>query len=848
MSDYVLSAVLSLKDALSAQAKKAKNSVQGIKSAADKTAPSINGVSSALDKVGKSANMTTAKAGRLKHALSGIRGSYYATLKARDEISPMLNKVQTRLNRIAGSRTFANLKAGIGEKLQSGIGGVASGVMMGTGMQMLGGAGIGFGLYSGIKSAMDFESAMSGVRAITNASQEDFDKLRSKALEMGATTKFTATESAQALNYMGMAGWNADQSVKGLPGIMHLAAASGEDLAMVSDIVTDSMSAFGLSAEKSGEFADVLAAAATKSNTNVGKMGYTFRYAAPLAGALGYSVQDVALAVGTMADSGIKGEQAGTSLRAMFTRLAKPPKEAAVAMADLGISLTDAKGKMKPLRTLLVDMRKGFKRLSESEKTEYAAMLASTEGMSGLLAIVNGNEEKFTELTNAIDTSSGAAERMAKIRLDNLSGDLTYLSSAWDGFVLKLMKGDATNGLRGFVKELNSLLNRFSKAVDEHGLGARSVVGLVGDTVIDLKNKFLQLDGVGSVLAGGALAAGLYKLYRGAKSIADLATGGVKAGLPGTGSLGGSMSTMTIQAGTVIVNGSSVAGGTPAAGGAVGEMTGTGGVIKSGKWGAFKTFSKFAGFLGLATTAYETYNATPEKRAETVSRGIAGLAGAEVGAAIGTAIAGPVGTVIGGALGHLAGSAMADKAIQLDILHQVEMDELENFSLSEIGLTEEEIWEDKDGIIDGAQETGVAISNEFQKSADESAEAWSVAADDLNGIFDRIRNAAGGVNISSVGGSVPAHATGAINFAGGLAQIHEHGGELVDLPSGSRIYPAQTTARIIQREAQVSRTSSATVAVSGNTFVVREEADIHKIAYELARMIGRAELNYGGAR
>ena len=884
MTDYVLSAVLSLRDQFTAKAKNAQKSIQGVKAAATGAAPAINGISSTLNRAGRSADTAAAKADKLKRSLSAVRGNYYAILKGKDELSPVMDKVQAKIKRVTSSTAFSNFKQNLGNKLSGGLKDMAGGVLMGAGMQMLGGAGIGFGLYNSVKSAMDFESAMSGVRAITNASQEDFEKLRNKALEMGATTKFTATESAQALNFMGMAGWNAEQSVAGLPGIMHLAAASGEDLAMVSDIVTDSMSAFGLAAEKSGEFADVLAAAATKSNTNVGKMGFTFKYAAPLAGALKYSVQDVALAIGTMADSGIKGEQAGTSLRSLFTRLAKQPKEAAVAMQNLGLSIKDATtGKMKPLRNVLTDLRQKFKGLTEEQKTQYAAMLAGTEGMSGLLAIVNGDEKKFRDLTSAIDNSSGAAERMAKIRLDNLSGDLTYLSSAWDGLILKVMKGNASSGLRGFVQELNSLVNHFSKTIDENGLGVRSVLDLVGKAVVDLKNKFLQLDGVGSILAGGALAGGLYKIYKGAKSIADMVGGGVKTGMPGAGSFGSSMPSMTVKAGTVIVNGSSVAGGgLPGTGGAA-DTVGTagqmaGGAGTAGKWGklreiagkrkAFKTFSKFAIPLQAAMTAYETYNAEPDKQAETAARGVSGLAGAEVGAAIGTAIAGPIGTVVGGALGHLAGTAVMDNALKLDVFHQVEMDELDdyarsNFKLTEddimdirhensalkvLGVTEAEVWKEKDGIINSAEETGSAISDEFRKSADESTSAWSAAAGTISGLFDRIKAASRGMGGASVAGlSVEADATGTLNFPGGLAQIHEHGGELVDLPSGSRIYPAGTTERIIQRELQTPRSNPTSVNISGNTFVVREEADIDKIAYRLMQMMGMAELNYGGA-
>ena len=924
MADYVLSAVLSLRDQFTAKAKNAQKSIQGVKAAATGAAPAINGVSSTLDRAGRSADTAATKAERLKRSLSAVRGNYYATLKGKDELSPVLDKVQAKIKRVTSSTAFVKFKQNLGNKLSGGLKDMTGGVLMGAGMQMLGGAGIGFGLYNSVKSAMDFESAMSGVRAITNASQEDFEKLRNKALEMGATTKFTATESAQALNFMGMAGWNADQSIKGLPGVMHLAAASGEDLATVSDIVTDSMSAFGLAAEKSGEFADVLAAAATKSNTNVGKMGFTFKYAAPLAGALKYSVQDVALAIGTMADSGIKGEQAGTSLRSLFTRLAKQPKEAAVAMQNLGLTIKDATtGKMKPLRTVLNDLRNSFKGLKEEQKTQYAAMLAGTEGMSGLLAIVNGDEKKFQELTKAIDESSGAAERMAKIRLDNLSGDLTYLSSAWDGLVLKVMKGDSTSGLRSFVQELNSLVNHFSKSIDKNGLGVRSVLDLVGKTVVDLKNKFLELDGVGSILAGGALAGGLYKLYKGAKGIADMIRGGPSSGLPGTGSLGGSsVGSMTVQAGTVVVNGKSVSGGAEdviQSGGVKGGSKQ--GMPPTSKWATFGKFAKVTAALGVLATAYETYNAAPEKRVETAARGVSGIAGAEVGAAIGTAVAGPVGMVVGSVLGSLVTTYAADKVISGDvkmalenrayeeagirkpqetfgglravkelnpeplqetgdlralkesnqeILVKYDIDVEANDQIVQIEADTAKAWQDlwsgvaqsrleeyrdmtvqlsdmDDGLQSSAIETGSVITDAFRRSSDDTKSVWAGVADWFGGVFASISNAVKNLgNPSAVTADVPAHATGTLNFRGGLTQINEHGGELVDLPSGSRIYPAQATERILRKETQAQRNVTPSVNISGNTFVVREEADIDKIAYKLIQMMGMAEANYGG--
>lgn len=280
------------------------------------------------------------------------------------------------------------------------------------------------------KVAMDFEAAMSEVKAISGATTTEFKALEEKAIEMGAKTKFSAKESADAFKYMAMAGWDASAMMEGISGIMDLAAASGEDLALTSDIVTDALTAFGLQASDSAHFADVLAQASSKSNTNVALMGETFKYVAPVAGALGYSVEDVSVAIGLMANSGIKGSQAGTALRATMTRLAKPTDAVAIAMEKYNISITDAEGNMKPLSTLLVEMRDRFSGLTEAEKASLAATLAGQEGMSGLLAIVNASGTDFENLTKQINNADGASEQMAKTMMDNTKGSLEQFSGA----------------------------------------------------------------------------------------------------------------------------------------------------------------------------------------------------------------------------------------------------------------------------------------------------------------------------------------------------------------------------------------------------------------------------------
>lgn len=405
----------------------------------------------------------------------------------------------------------------------------------------------GFGV-AAVKAGMEFDATMSEVSAISGkVADEDLpeiikkaqemgisfkdtgdatttvmDILKNKALQMGATTKFSASEAASAMTYMAMAGWKAGDMISGIEGIMDLAAASGEDLALTSDIVTDALTAFGMKAGESGHFADILAKASSNANTNVSMMGETFKYVAPVAGALGYSAEDTALAIGLMANSGIKASQAGTTLRGMLTRLAKPTKESIVAMEELGISLDDGEGNMKSFKEIMDDLRSGFgnlmipqgefsDRLSDlnsklesgeikqkaydaeverliglaygaegAEKAKYAAMLAGQEAMSGLLAIVSAAPEDYEKLSAAIYDCNGAAKEMAAIMADNLAGDLVLLGSAFESLQIaihksleptlrefaqfgqqamaQLLEGFESGGLSGLFTELSSVV------------------------------------------------------------------------------------------------------------------------------------------------------------------------------------------------------------------------------------------------------------------------------------------------------------------------------------------------------------------------------------------------------
>ncbi|WP_052158660.1 phage tail tape measure protein [Halobacillus sp. BBL2006] len=281
-----------------------------------------------------------------------------------------------------------------------------------------------------IKTGMEFEAAMSEVKAISGASSEDMVKLEKKAREMGATTKYSASEAANAMKFMGLAGWDAQQSIDGLDGVMNLAAASGEDLGAVSDILTDGLSAFGMKAKDAGRFADVLAAASSNANTTVAGLGKAFEYVAPVAGSLGFTIEDTAHAIGIMSNAGIKGEKAGTALRSMMTNLAKPTGAMEAKMKELGISLTDSEGNMLTFEEVMGDLRTSFADLSEKQKASAAATLFGKEAMSGALSIINASESDYKDLAASIGASEGAAKDMADTMNDNAKGKLKEMQSA----------------------------------------------------------------------------------------------------------------------------------------------------------------------------------------------------------------------------------------------------------------------------------------------------------------------------------------------------------------------------------------------------------------------------------
>ena len=382
------------------------------------------------------------------------------------------------------------------------------------------GAVAGLGAIS-IKTAADFDTAMSKVAAVSGATGDDFDKLRAKAREMGSKTKFSASEAAEAMNYMAMAGWKTEDMLSGVEGIMNLAAASGEDLATTSDIVTDALTAFGLSAEDSGHFADILAAASSNANTNVSMLGESFKYAAPVAGSLGISAEDTSVALGLMANAGIKASQAGTSLRTGLTNMAKPTKQMQSYMDKYNIALATNEDGSINLRETMIDLRNKMGGLSESEQAAAASAIFGKNSMAGWLSIINASDKDFDKLTGAIDNCDGTALDMAETMQDNLMGQITILKSQLQelaisfGDALMPMIRKVVSALQDFVDRLNSMSEGQRNAIIRIGMFVAAIgpllvimgtviskVGIAIQTFAKLGPVFTKVSGVISKAGG----------------------------------------------------------------------------------------------------------------------------------------------------------------------------------------------------------------------------------------------------------------------------------------------------------------------------------------------------------
>ncbi|WP_287046954.1 phage tail tape measure protein [Megasphaera sp.] len=978
MSNYVLSATLELKDQFTAQVNKARSGFKGLTETLKSTGSASDTAAAGMGKAGTAAVKAAGQADRAKRAFQGIRGIYEATVRTKDDATAKIQKVKTELNGLKGKAyTVAiNVKqngdiGGMKDKLS----GMAAGAMAGLPVQAAGFAGLGYGVFDAVKNYSDFTAQLSQIKAVTGLDAEAMDAVKEKALELGADTQFSSTEAAQGMTELLKAG----VSVKDVLGdasqaALDLAAAGQLSLPEAAEIMSTAMNAFHM--DDATHAADVLVGAANASATGVQELKYSLSAVSAVAAGVGMSFDDTNTALAVFANNGLKGSDAGTSLKTMLMNLSPQTKQATEEMQRLGLltdegtsKFFDQEGHLRSLSDIAGLLQEHLSGLTDEEKMNALSTMFGSDAIRGGMIMLREGAKGVKDMNAAMKDIT--AHETAKVAMDNLRGSLLRLKSAWENLTIKLLDHGVGDGLRSFTEEVGKLTSHFSGLLDD-GLQVTDVIKIVGEGINDLKNKFLAFDGIGSVLAGGALAVGLKKIYNLAMKVKDVIQG-IPKNLPGGTPTGGnglpstsSVKDMVVTATNVIINSKGAPTTAPTSAPSTnapvpvpeGAPKGT---PKPG-WGArLSSWAKRVPWIGsaiaLGGTALDVAYAPEGEKLSTAGRDAAGLAGSFVGmkggaafgTSVGTAVPGvgtAVGAIVGGIAGGIAGQklaeafqsinwdsfsqvineknaewsqtfaqlgptiantfegirqSMSDTAAWLDAkqaeLHQYMADSWEGIKqsgvdswnmicqiadeknaewsqtfadakdaaggyLAELEESAGTTWEE---ISSGASSVESNIASAFQSAKDEAEAAWGgvtgwfeenvwgplserahSAWRNLQSTIADIRSSA-----SSFSFSIPSifsgHATGSSFYAGGWTEINERGGEIVDLPQGSRIYPHATTERMIQAELESRQSSgSGPVIIKGNTFYVREDADIDRIAYKLAKLIAQNSLNYGG--
>ena len=369
-------------------------------------------------------------------------GTLYVNLKLKDDATSGLKKASSNIEKIGKSaKEVGNTFSKYITAPLTGLGALA------------------------IKEFAGFESSMAKVKAITQATSDEMAILTAKARDLGKNTQFSATEVADAMTYMGMAGWNTTQIMDGLEGVLDLAVASETDLAKVSDIVTDALTGFGMEAKDTQAFVDLLASVSRNANTDVNMLGESFKYVAPIMGGLGVSAEDTAYTLGLMANAGIKGSQAGTSLRQIMASLADPTKEAKKLMDEYGIAIVEAEDGSVDLRATLDNLKDGLSGLSEVQQEQVLSTIVGKEASSGLMAVLNAAETDVNKLTDATSDYNGVAKEMAKTMGDTTKGNVNKLKSAFSELLLTVGE-ELVPIFTKFVEKLTDLVSWFG-SLDE---------------------------------------------------------------------------------------------------------------------------------------------------------------------------------------------------------------------------------------------------------------------------------------------------------------------------------------------------------------------------------------------
>lgn len=994
MSNYVLSATLELKDQFTAQVNKARSGFKGLTETLKNTGSASDAAAAGMGKAGTAAVKAAGQADRAKRAFQGIRGIYEATIRAKDDATAKIQRVKTELNGLKGKAyTVAiNVKqngdiGGMKDKLS----GMAAGAMAGLPVQAAGFAGLGYGVFDAVKNYSDFTAQLSQIKAVTGLDAEAMDAVKEKALELGADTQFSSTEAAQGMTELLKAG----VSVKDVLGdasqaALDLAAAGQLSLPEAAEIMSTAMNAFHM--DDATHAADVLVGAANASATGVQELKYSLSAVSAVAAGVGMSFDDTNTALAVFANNGLKGSDAGTSLKTMLMNLSPQTKQATEEMQRLGLltdegtsKFFDQEGHLRSLSDIAGLLQDHLSGLTDEEKMNALSTMFGSDAIRGGMIMLREGAKGVKDMNAAMKDIT--AHETAKVAMDNLRGSLLRLKSAWENLTIKLLDHGVGDGLRGFTEEVGKLTSHFSGLIDD-GLQVTDVIKIVGEGIKDLKDKFLAFDGIGSVLAGGALAVGLKKIYNLAMKVKDVIQG-IPKNLPGGTPTGGnglpstsSVKDMVVTATNVIINSkgapTTAPTSAPPTNAPVPVPEGTPkGTPKPG-WGArLSSWAKRVPWIGsaiaLGGTALDVAYAPEGEKLSTAGRDAAGLAGsfagmkggALLGAKFGSVIAPGAGTAAGAIVGGIAGGiggdvvgqklAEAFQSINWDSfsqvineknaewsqtfaqlgptitstfegirqsmsdtddwltgkqaeLHQYMADSWEGIKqsgadtwesikqsgvdswdmicqvadeknaewsqtfadakesagnrLAELEESASTTWEE---ISSGASSMESNIASAFQSAKDEAEAAW----DGVTGWFEenvwgplseRARSAWSNLqttiadirsSASSFSFSIPSifsgHATGSSFYAGGWTEINERGGEIVDLPQGSRIYPHATTERMIQAELESRQSSgSGPVVIKGNTFYVREEADIDRIAYKLAKLISQGHINYGG--
>lgn len=937
MSDYVLSATLELRDKFSAQVKKAKSGFTDFERALRGTSAAVDKAAASMEQSGIAAVKLAQQADKAKSSLSGIRGTYSATVRARDETTQAVRRIRTELSGLQGKvyTAVVNIRQnGPIQQMKNGLSNAASGMLMGTSMQMAGAAGIGFGAFNAVQNYSDFTAQLSQVKALTDLDAQTMDQVKAKAMELGDATTFSSTEAAQGMTELLKAGVSV-QDVLGdaSKAALDLATAGGLGMGEAAEIMSTAMNAFHM--DDATHAADILAGAANASATSVQEMRYSLAACSAVAAGAGVSFDDTNTALAVFAQNGLKGSDAGTSLKTMLQNMIPTTKTQMEAFAELNLltengtsAFFDASGNMKSMADIAALLQGRLKGLTKEQQMTYLNAMFGSDAIRGGMILMREGAKGVKDMYDAM--SKVTAADTAAVMMDNLKGSLNELSSAWENLTIKLLDSGAGDGLRGFIDELTDLTRGFNKALDD-GFQFTDLLSTLGDGLKDLKDKALALDGVGSVLAGGALVVGLTKIVslaqRARQYLGDLTK--APSSQPGGG--GSGAGDMVVNARTVIVNGSTA----PGTGGGTGGLPGkpspapsqpsTGSRVANlarrlARWGLPLTLLNGALDIAMAPEG-QTGAAVGGTVGSTAGWLVGAKAGAAAGAGIGSLFGGigavpgaAIGGLVGGVAGSFGGGVLGQRLGCLDWDNEVQYASQSFDRISAQFAAKNQEWVDAyanscaqmqakgqewetsirqnlDGFANymnlkteeaktfavGCWDTiAVTAAEKNQQWADSFAEAknragqsleelktWAGSIWDsltqgaseaassistkLSGAWDAMKGA--GPSFSFDVGSIFDHnATGSTHFAGGWTEVNERGGEAIWLPNGSWIYPHATTERMLQKQLErVGSGGAPQVTISGNTFAVREEADINRIAYELLKLINTAHVNYGGA-